>query len=91
MTIAQGQVELERILREVAEEQKVEIDHVHWSTLLGEDPPTHRLEIYDPADTRYSQEFTRDHLTELDTDNDMKLQVRMKIESIILKHKQYGR
>ena len=80
--IDQGQVE-------VASEQGVKLKAVEWWPIT-EDPPTiYNLEVHGVSGAMYETDFTPGHLTELDSDNQMKVQVYQKIAGIIGKLKKH--
>jgi len=92
LTVKQGQAEVVRILREVAEERGVKIDHEVWEEPAGEiEPSYYNLEVHTVSKRMVEKKFSSKNLTELVSDNEMKVQVRMKIESIIITLKKYER
>ena len=91
-TVEQGQVEVGRILREVATERNVEIEKPIWfDDGTSENPATqYTLQVSGRSGSKIpaAKEFSPRNLTEYDS-NEMKVQVRMKIESIIITLKKY--
>ncbi|MHC4720093.1 MAG: hypothetical protein ACYSYT_06430 [Planctomycetota bacterium] len=92
LTVEQGQVEVGRILREMAEEQGVEIHHVDWWTQAGEvEPSYYNLTVHTVSEHGEKTRFSPRNLTALDSDNEMKMQVRAKIEGVVVQLKKYER
>ena len=85
MTIEQGKVEIGRILREQVEQQGGEINRVLWTDDgTSETPATnYTLQVYAASGAIYDQQFTPDHLTKLDSDNQMKMQVYQKVVGMV--------
>ena len=85
--IEQGQHEVLRMLREIAAEQGVGINS---TTLWSDTPPTkYVLEVEGAAGWRIEKNITPEQLTGCRTDNQMKEQVRMKVESIVIEVKKH--
>ena len=92
LTIEQGQVEIARILREEAAKQGVKIDRVKWFSMMGEEPPPHyNLEVHGASGAMHETDFTPRHLTELDTDNQMKMPVHQKVIAVVVRLKRHER
>ena len=87
--IEQGQLEVERMLRQIAKEQGVKLKTVRWLSSTGDPPLTHILEVKGSRDWTEEKNFTLEQLTGFQTDNQMKVQVRMMVESIVLKVKKH--
>ena len=83
--IEQGQQEVLRMLREIAAEQGVGIDSTTWRS--DTPPTTYELEVKGSSGLIKEMLFKPEQLTGCQTDNQMKYQVRMKVESIVLKVK----
>ena len=93
-SIVEGQAAVIRILREVADEQGIEINsrYIRWWTKAGEDVPSlYNLEVRTVSGKMEETDFKPVHLTELESDNQMKVQVYQKIAGIIGKLKKYER
>ncbi len=86
LTIEQGKIQIEALLRKVAEEQGVKVAGVRWRQETS-DPPLYYLEATSDTGRTDDMKFSPKHLAGCESDNQMKSQVRMKIEGLVIRLK----
>ena len=86
LTIGQGKMQIEALLRKVAEVQGVKVAGVRWRQETS-DPPLYYLEATSDTGRTDDMKFSPEHLAGCESDNKMKFQVRMKIEGLVIRLK----
>ena len=89
--IKTGKVQIAALLREVAKEREVNLTSVRWWNGSGDPPRSYTLEAGAGMGVTDDISFKPEHLIGCETDNQMIVQVRMKVESLVNKLKKYGR
>ena len=91
MTIEQGQSRIDALLRAEANSQNVGVDRTWWSSAGETEPSRYSLEACNDAGWHEERDFKPEHLTDLDSDNEMKMQVHQKIVGMVSKLKKHER
>ena len=86
LTIEQGKMRIEALLRKVAEERGVNVAGVRWrqETTIR---PLYYLEATSDTGRTDDMKFSPEHLTGCESDNKMKFQVKMKIGGLVIRLK----
>ena len=84
LTIGQGKMQIEALLRKVAEVQGVKLAGVRWRQETS-GPPLYYLEATSDTGRTDDMKFSPEHLADCESDNKMKFQVKMKIEGLVIR------